>query len=159
MVNRAARLAAQDDGRQALLNLLANAAQRVLVAYVKHLNRVNPDSARLLAQYQRASLERLRIAAALARAKVAPPPGGLDDLNGRYAAANLQVRTLSGLYRDSQQGQAATDVLQVISPATSASSDAGALRQRLLFVGLLAGLAAGLALALLTERRARSTPA
>jgi uncharacterized protein involved in exopolysaccharide biosynthesis len=139
---------------------LANAAQSELVAYVKRLNRVNPDSARLLAEYQRSSLERSRIADELARAKAAvPPPGALDDLNAKYAAASLEMKTLSGLYRSSQEGQAATDVLQVISPATSASSDAGAVRQRLLFVGLLAGLVAGVALALLMERRARSTPA
>jgi len=121
---------------------------------------VNPDSARLLAKYQRSSLERSRIGEALARAKAGTPaPGTLDDLSARYAAATLEMRTLSGLYRSSQEGQASTDVLQVISPATSASSDAGAFRQRLLFVGLVAGLVAGLALVLMRERRARPTPA
>ena len=134
---------------------LANAAQSVLTAYVKDLNRQNPDSARLLQSYQSASLKLFRIAQARKRALLSPASQAtLDDLNAQYAAAKLQVDTLSGLYRASQAGQAATDVLQVLSPATSASSDSESHLQRLLFVGLLAGLAAGIAVALRLERRA-----
>jgi capsular polysaccharide biosynthesis protein len=141
---------------------LANAAKTALIAYVTRLNRSNPDSARLLSAFERASLE-LRTArgarADALSAKASDRQETLDQLNARIAKAKLEVKTLNGLYRASQQGQAATDVIQVLSPATSARSDAGAFLQRLLFVGLLAGLFAGVGVALLRANRDRSAHA
>jgi capsular polysaccharide biosynthesis protein len=135
---------------------LANAAKSALIAYVTRLNRSNPDSARLLRDYESALL-RLRNAR---QARATQPKSAgqqtLDQLDARIAKAELETTTLNGLYRASQQGQAATDVIQVLSPASSARSDSGAFLQRLLFVGLIAGLVAGVAVALLRARIDRS---
>jgi hypothetical protein len=137
---------------------LANAAKTALTDYVTRLNRSNPDSARLLRQFERASLrlEMARQARDAAQASMASAGSEtLDELNARVAKAQLEVKTLNGLYQASQEGQAATDVIQVLSPANSAYSDSRAFLQRLLFVGLVAGLIAGAGVALL---RARSAP-
>jgi capsular polysaccharide biosynthesis protein len=134
---------------------LANAAKTALIGYVTRLNRSNPDSARLLGAFERASL-RLRNARA-ARAEARSSTGSarpemLDQLDASIAKAELEVKTLNGLYQASQEGQAATDVIQVLSPASSARSDSRAFLQRLLFVGLIAGLVAGVGVALLRAR-------
>jgi capsular polysaccharide biosynthesis protein len=129
---------------------LANAAKSGLIAYVTRLNRSNPDSARLLDSFERASLQFQ--AARAARAKAHARGGALDALDAKVARAELEVKTLNGLYQASQQGQAATDVVQVLSPARTADSDFWPFLQRMLFVGLVAGLVGGLALALLREK-------
>lgn len=131
---------------------LANGATRALIMYVKHLNRSNPDSGRLLGEFKRASvgLREAREARALAVGNAGS--ADLDELNARVAAAALEVKTLNGLYRASRQGQAATDVIQVLSRASSARSEAAAFLQRMLLVGLIAGLILGLAVALLRAR-------
>jgi hypothetical protein len=136
---------------------LANAAKTALIRYVTRLNRSNPDSVRLLRAFERASL-RLRNARevrAEARAStLSAPSKSLDNLDAGVAKAALEVKTLKGLYEASQEGQAATEVIQVLSPASSAHSDSRAFLQRLLFVGLVAGLAAGVGVALLRARGA-----
>lgn len=130
---------------------LANAAQTALIAYVTRLNRSNPDSARLLRAFERASI-RLRIAREARASRSSARSGSLDELDAAVAKAELEVKTLSGLYRASQEGQAATEVIQVLSPASSAESDSRAVLQQLLFVGLVAGLVAGVGVALLRAR-------
>jgi hypothetical protein len=137
---------------------LANAAKTALTDYVTRLNRSNPDSARLLRAFERASLRLESARQARDAARSSMPSAGsetLDELNARVAKAELEVKTLNGLYQASQEGQAATDVIQVLSPASSAYSDSRAYLQRLLFVGLVGGLIAGIGVALL---RARSAP-
>jgi capsular polysaccharide biosynthesis protein len=129
---------------------LANAAKSGLIAYLTRLNRSNPDSVRLLDSFERASRQLKQAREARAKAGAAGEP--LDELDARVARLELETKTLDGLYQASQQGQAATDVVQVLSSASSAHSDFWSFTQRLLFVGFVAGLAAGCALALLREK-------
>jgi uncharacterized protein involved in exopolysaccharide biosynthesis len=131
---------------------LANGATHGLIRYVKQLNRSNPDSGRLLGEFKRAAVGLREAREARALAAGSAGSADLDELDARIAAAALEVKTLNGLYRASRQGQAATDVIQVLSPAVLARSDSAAFLQRMLFVGLVAGLALGLAVALLRAR-------
>lgn len=70
-------------------------------------------------------------------------------------AARLRQATLLELYRQNQAGLVGGRVVQVLDPATDASSDRFFVLQVLLFVGLAGGLVIGVGLAHLRERALR----
>lgn len=122
------------DSAQAIV--LANETSRALIHYAAELNRHNPDSARLYAQYKAAIVAR-RLARTPAERK----------------AASLRVEALARAYTASVQGQVATQLIQVISPATEAVSDRRSRFIIFVFIGLVAGLLVGAGLAYARETR------
>ena len=134
---------------------LANAAARRLIVYIERLNR-RQESTSLLNRFRRAgaALERARTrlrqlqqnpnasADALAQARV-----DLLTARTRAEATGLQ-------YRNNEAGGLSTEgLLQMAVPAVDADSDKWSVLQRLMLLGLGAGLLLGLALALLRENR------
>jgi capsular polysaccharide biosynthesis protein len=139
---------------------LANLASSALVTFTTQLNRSNPDTSRLLAQFTAASrdvvaeqseLQRLRRSYVTrpTRAKKAE----MQATEVRLRVARLQSDTLRQAYDASTQSQAATSLVQVLERASSATSDRFKYLQFLGFIGLVAGLAVGLALATLRANR------
>ena len=118
----------------------ANAAGQGIAGYATRLARSNPDSGRLLRAYRHAIREQRQ-----ARAKHGPNSVQMD-------LATLRVRTLAGLYGQSVGGQASSNVVQMLAPALSASSDRGSFLQRLIAAAILGGLAIGALLAVLVAR-------
>ncbi len=128
---------------------LANAASRSLARYAGSLNGSTAQGASLLRRYQRAQLE-------LERAKQARDLAtGPEHTRAaaEAAAALLRAESLASAYRTSQAGVGASDPLQVIEQASSASSDRAARIELLAFTGLLGGLVVGCAIALAIGNR------
>lgn len=132
---------------------LANSGSRSLVDYVTRLNGSNPNGARLLRQYNDAARELSTAEARRDRLQDQLAAGGSDTLRARISQAEADIQTarlrrntLNGLYDRSQQGQLSIDVVQVLSPATGATSDRRSVTSLLLFVGLVVGLIIGIAL-------------
>jgi hypothetical protein len=140
---------------------MANAGSEALVSYVAVTGSSTEVSDSLFARYEIAALALQR---ALARR---------DDAEGAYRsetstatrkallraraaveAAQLKVDTLRANYQLSQQGEAGSNPLQVVSPATNATSDRLSKMQLFGFLGLLAGVVVGLAVAVLLGSRA-----
>jgi capsular polysaccharide biosynthesis protein len=139
---------------------LANLASSALVTFTTQLNRSNPDTSRLLTRFtaasrdvvaQRSELRRLR------RSYVAKPTRAKRDemqaVEVKLRVAQLQSDTLRQAYDASTQSQAATSLVQILERASSATSDRFKYLQFLGFIGLVAGLAVGLALATLRANR------
>jgi uncharacterized protein involved in exopolysaccharide biosynthesis len=156
------RIEATGDSERAAV-ALAGAASTQLVEYTTKLNRSNPDSARLLRRFQRAAvvLNRKQAARDRLRRTVGRSPSG----RGREALiaaatetqlAQLEFQTLRANYQTSQQSQAATALVQVLTTPSKAASDRWPRLQLFLFIGLAIGLTFGLAFAMLrTSREAR----
>jgi capsular polysaccharide biosynthesis protein len=125
----------------------ANAAADALVSYVRNLNRFNPDSARLLKQYEDASAELGTAQQDLAQ------QGRTPDALAAVKRAQLKVNTLGSLYQSSQAGQASPNTLQVLTLAADATSDRTSTLERAGLVGGVVGLLLGALLALVLERR------
>jgi hypothetical protein len=133
---------------------LANAASHALVRYVDNLNRKAAAGRRALAGYKRASAvqHRWAIQVGLAQRAFGQQPTvanrrALTRASQRRDQATLQAQVLATVYANAKRTGAASNVLQTLTPATTASSDRGAMTQKLLFGAAVAGLALGLALA------------
>jgi capsular polysaccharide biosynthesis protein len=126
---------------------IANAAAKGLVEYVRKLNQFNPDAARLLNQYEEASV-------ALGKARQKLHEDGSDpDAVAAVQRAQLQVTTIGNLYQSSQAGQSAPNTLQLLTLAVDADSDRSSTIQRAALVGGIIGLLLAVLLAPLAERR------
>ncbi len=132
---------------------LANATSNALVAYVTKLNRSNPDAERLAKSYRRASLELAR-RQSLENLLRDGDKGAYQRARAETNLTQLRVETLRSVYLTSQQGQASTALVQVLSQANEAISDRSSRLQLLVFFALLAGLVVGCALALLRANQA-----
>jgi uncharacterized protein involved in exopolysaccharide biosynthesis len=139
---------------------LANYSSAALIHYVSKLNQNNPDSRRLYNQYKAAILQRklaeqqLTIARADAQARsTASAEEEVDSAKSEVEAASLRVDALGKAYTASIQSQVATQLIQVISPATEASSDRRSKFMILAFIGLVVGLLVGAAVAYYRENR------
>lgn len=119
---------------------MANQSGRALIRYAAQLSRDNPDTERLYAEYRDAVAER----------KQAGP--------GEGEAAELRVEALAKAYTASVQSQVATQLIQVISPATEASSDRRQTFMIYTFIGLVVGLLVGATIAFLRESRLHVNP-
>jgi capsular polysaccharide biosynthesis protein len=136
--------------------VLANRASYGLVGYTTALNRSNPDADRLIGEYRDTSAEVVRLQTLvnrLSRKQVNnPTPENRLELNKQKV--NLQVATLKNTtvrnaYTGATQSQAATQLVQMLTPATGASSNRSSRLQFYGFIGFAAGLALGIALATL----------
>jgi capsular polysaccharide biosynthesis protein len=129
---------------------VANLVAQHLQTYAAALARSNPDSKRLLADYK-AAAHNFRVA--LQRARVAHRRHkGSDAADTALDLAKLRQTVVGGLYSASLEGQASTNVVQLLNPAHTATSDRRALLERLLAGAVLGGLAIGVGLAVLRDR-------
>jgi capsular polysaccharide biosynthesis protein len=133
---------------------LANLVTASLASYVSQLNSSNPEAAQTLRDIDSASVAlaqaRARLRAAQATYARVPSSANnqlVTERNADVYSANLRLQTLSDAYRQSQQGLAQSQIIQVLNPASTASSDKRSVLQKLVFVALLGGIAAGFALA------------
>lgn len=139
---------------------LANLSSDALVSYTTALNRSNPDSSRLLRRFAQASSRVVESQTRLrrqrrsydnhpSRAKLARIRRTRVDLR----VAELRSQTLRNAYSSSTESQAATALVQVLERAFLGTSDRMRYLQFLGFVGFVAGLAVGIALATLRANR------
>jgi uncharacterized protein involved in exopolysaccharide biosynthesis len=139
---------------------LANLATNALVAYTTALNRSNPDTSRLLGRFTDASRDAVQQRAELSRLRRSYDANPSDEKRAEMQAtevklrvAELQQETLHQAYTTSMQSQASSSLVQTIERASTASNDRLRYLQFLGFVGLVAGLAVGLAVATLLANR------
>lgn len=132
---------------------LANAAADQLIAYVHKLNKFNPDSKRLLDQYDKASQ-------ALGEAKEKEQDEGTTpQTEAAVRTAELKLNTLANLYATSQSGQASPNTLQILALAGDADSDKSSTVQQAALVGFVLGLLLGVLIAVPLDRRYPVLPA
>lgn len=131
---------------------LANAGSRSLINYIEDLNREQQTSG-LLRQFRSARGRLERAKTTLERALRDPRPSDTRVEKARLdlAAAQLQAETIGNQYRSLQGGPEPQNVMQLIAPAAEAKSDRRSMFQRLLLIGMAAGILVGLTLALLRE--------
>jgi hypothetical protein len=134
----------------------ANAAGQALGRYVANLNAENPDSERIYAAFLLAARDRVDAERAVRAAEVAADRRRnarnlqrLITAQSRAAGAALRVDSLRDQYKASIAGTGSASLLQVVNPASSATSDRGDAVQRLAVLGLLFGLLIGLMLVVL----------
>jgi hypothetical protein len=150
--------AESSSGREAVL--LANAGATALAAYVNRQVRDNGASATLSRRYREAALvyrQRLDTRNRLKHRYNNRPTRKNKAARDRAAAAAdtafLRREALQASYEAAVQGGTSSIGVEVFSNATSAASDRTEKMQLFVFVGLLGGLAAGAALALLRASR------
>jgi uncharacterized protein involved in exopolysaccharide biosynthesis len=134
----------------------ANAAGEALSGYVSRLNSQNPDSERIYAEFLLASRDlvdartRLRVAEERARRSRTPEAARrVVSARAQVAGAALRADSLRDQYRTSIAGTGSGNVIQVVNPARTATSDRADTLRRYAVTGLLLGLVAGTLLVLL----------
>jgi capsular polysaccharide biosynthesis protein len=139
---------------------LVNAASASLVRYVNREGNADDDSKAIARLYSRAALRfrqraevRRGLTARYKRDRTAANRRARDRAAAAADTALLRRDGLLGRYQTAVQGVSATPPLRVLTSATDARSDRYTTLQILVFVGLLGGLAAGAALALLRTPR------
>ena len=135
---------------------LANTVSRSLVRYSKRVAERGGPARRLLRRYRRASLKFARLDEALDDRRdefeALPSPTTQDALaKARSAAtiAKLRLNTLQDAYETSLQSAGSAALVEVVERAVDGRSDRSRVTQLLLFIAAVAGLAIGIALALL----------
>jgi hypothetical protein len=139
--------------------LLANVAANALINYESKSNSTNPEAESLLHEYQRASLELRRIVANVVRRSK-----GVHGYNSALAAAEaeksaavVKLRALGVAYTDAISSRApSSGLVSLLAGATSASNDRTSKTEKFGFIGLLAGIVIGCAVAVLFGRRRTS---
>jgi capsular polysaccharide biosynthesis protein len=139
---------------------LANAGAASLADYINNQIRDNNASVPLAERYRRAALEyrkrvatRDRMARRYARDDSARNKDALDSAAAAADTALLSREAIRASYENAVQGGTSSVGVDVFSLASSASSDRSKKMQLYVFIGLLGGLAAGAALALLRAAR------
>jgi capsular polysaccharide biosynthesis protein len=130
---------------------LANSASSALIGYVTKLNR-DSEPVAILSQYQAAQRALVRAQRRLAAA------GNSGSARVQQAqldlqTAQLKASSLDAAYRGSLANQPAPNLVQPLSPATTATSDFDSILQELLLIAAVAGIVLGIALALLRANR------
>ena len=138
-----------EEGAVELVNLTAESLSR----YVSRVNSGGDASAGLLKQYRQAVAQAERAQANLNRANNQGTPADVQQATAAVRTFELRVEVLGDLYRQSLQGTASSNQIQVVNPASDAESDAGSFRRRIVLLAVLAGLVTGLILAGLATRR------
>jgi hypothetical protein len=135
---------------------LANASAAALAAYVNRQVRDNGASTLLAQRYKDAALayrRRVDRSDRLVRRYERSPTAANRAARDRAAAATdtafLERAAVSASYQNAVEGGTASVAVDIFSRAGRATSDRWQAMQILLFVGLLGGVAAGMALALL----------
>jgi capsular polysaccharide biosynthesis protein len=139
-------------------------ANTVSESLVRHSRRVatsgGPASRRLFRRYQQAALEFSRLDEAVedrrSEFEAFPSPTTQDALakaRSQATVAKLRLSTLQTAYETSMQSAGAAGLVEIIERAVKGRSDKSRVTQLLLFVAVVAGLAIGVALALLRANR------
>ncbi len=150
----------------------ANAAARAFIAYNNAgiaRDREDRGIERALTRATfRLGLANQRLSKARVDAKRRPSPDGkrisqaervrFARLGTNAALLRLRADTLRAQYRASTQGISGVNFVRVIDPARGATNDRSSTLQKLLFTGLLAGLALGAALAYLAPSPSTYVP-
>ena len=143
-----------------------NAGRQCAQAYVNHEVRATDVTASLSKRYEDGGA-----GVSPQEGHERPPPTSLpaesqqanrsarDDAAAATDSASLTAETLKSSYQQAVAGGTASAVVQNFSRAGAATSDRKETMQILVFVGLLGGIAAGVALALLGAYREAAEPA
>jgi hypothetical protein len=138
----------------------ANVTSSSLVAYLRRLSATAAGDNGVFVRFQRVALtySRRREEEQTLKRRLGPRPGPSDQARISHAEALTQTALLrrEGLrlaYQTTQQAGTTTIPVQILAPATSATSDRNSKLQLFVFIGLLAGLASGTALAILRGNR------
>jgi capsular polysaccharide biosynthesis protein len=139
---------------------LANAGAAALATYINRQVRDNEASTTIAARYLQASLAYRRSVEASKRLtrRYANDPtpankAARDRADAATDTAQLRRDALSASYQGAVQGGTSSVGVEVFRPATTPTNDRSRRLQILGFVGLLGGIAAGIALALLLASR------
>jgi uncharacterized protein involved in exopolysaccharide biosynthesis len=139
---------------------LANAGADALMAYVNRQVRDNSASATLSTRYREAALRyrqrletRKRLDRRYDRNRNRKNKAARDRAAAATDTALLRREALRASYEQAVQGGTSSVGVEIFSHASSATSDRRSMMQILVFVGLIGGLAAGAALALLRAAR------
>lgn len=140
--------------------VLANSSADALALYVNRQLRDNSASSTLSDRYRDASLtyrqaidKRNRLSRRYARDETRANKDARDRAAAVADTALLRREALRASYEQAVQGGTASVGVESFSRAAGATSDRRSMMQILVFVGLLGGLAAGAALALLRAAR------
>jgi capsular polysaccharide biosynthesis protein len=138
---------------------LATAASDALAAYVRRQGRSNKDAA-ILADYQKAVKsyrqrieERRRVQRRYDADPTSANEAARDRASVAVSVALLRREAVRANYLNLVQGTAAAASIETFTRATSATSDRLRMQQILVFLGVVAGVGAGTALALLRAYR------
>lgn len=133
---------------------LANATARAIVVYEGRSNSANPQAASLLGEYRRAALSFRKAEARLA--DIVSEGGGKGAKLAAEAdrsAAKVRLTAIENAYVTTVASQAPREgLVTVLAGATSAESDKKSKIALYVFIGLIAGLVAGCAVAVGLER-------
>jgi len=139
---------------------LANAGADSIVDYVNHEVRASDVTATLTKRYKQAALEYRQKKDVSNRAerryenhRTRKNKRARNQAGADADSAQLAVQTLRASYQQAVQGGIASAAVENFQHAAGASSDRSRTMQILVFVGLLGGIAAGVALALLRTYR------
>jgi uncharacterized protein involved in exopolysaccharide biosynthesis len=140
--------------------MLANASADALMLYVNRQVRDNSASTTLAERYRDASLayrlaldDRDRLNRRLERKQTRANKAARNRAQAAADTALLRRQALQASYEQAVQGGTSSVSVESFSRAAGATSDRKSMTQILVFVGLLGGLAAGAALALLRAAR------
>ncbi len=144
---------------------LANAASRALVRYVDGLNASAAGTSSALRAFKRAASEQHRASLDVGSAQAAyahrPTPAtrrAVTRAMQELDSAKLRGAVFASLYGNAKRVGATSNVLQILAPANSATSDRSSVLQKLLFVAAVVGLAIGIALAVRVSQRRVDEP-
>jgi hypothetical protein len=136
---------------------MANLAGTVLTRYVDKINQAG-DGDLLIRRFREAASElaAAQLARDAAQREESKSPSAetreaLSAATAEYEVANIRFTTLRDQINLDAQGAATTDAITTLNAATGASSDHDTVLQRLFLIGLVAGLALGILLALTRE--------
>lgn len=147
---------------------LANAGSAALIEYVGGQSHTGLDAQVALTRFRYAALNyqrRVEAATELKRTFAADPTSvtqdDLDRASAAVQAARLRRDAVASAYQTLVEGATSSPTLEPFSRATGAASDRRRKLEILVFIGLVAGLAVGGALAMvhITRRAARPTSA
>ena len=146
--------------------VLANTVSESLVRHSERLaTSGGPASGRLLQRYRRAALEFARLDEAMddRRSEFEAFPGpvtqdALAEARSEATVAKLRLSTLQTAYETSMQSAGSAALVEIVERAVKGRSDKSRVTQLLLFIAVVAGLAIGIALALLRANRPARYP-
>jgi hypothetical protein len=140
---------------------LANAASAALVAYVHQQAVADHTAAKLLKRYRRAALRHRQLLSVRDRRlkefdanRSKANRAALERAGAAVDTAELRRNTLLTGYSEAIRASDSSPQLKIVRTSRAAESDRAEMLQILVFVGLIGGVAAGAAVALLLAQRA-----
>ena len=137
---------------------LANVASTAVIAYESRSNSTNPEAEALLHEYRQASLA-MRHAVAKVASESKRSHGfsnALATAEAERSGASAKLHAIGVAYTNAIASRGpSSGLVSLVAGAVGASSDRHAKIEKFAFIGLLAGLVAGCALAIPLERRRR----